>query len=371
MPGEHRLMVRHAAGRYPIVITPGGLEGLAQTVRPWAGRASALVTDRHVDELHGDAASTALAAAGVPHERIVVEPGEPTKSFGQLRDLLERLLEMGVPRDGLVVALGGGVVGDLVGLAASLLRRGVASVQVPTSLLAQVDSAVGGKTAVNSAHGKNLIGTFHQPAAVFVSSAVLSTLPEVELRAGLGEVVKYGLLAGEELLGWIEQRRTAIQACEPEVVAELVLRCLTIKRDIVERDEREGGERRLLNLGHTLGHALERATGYTSLRHGEAVAIGLVAACQLSEDQLDLPSAITARVRDLLTSIGHPVRSPAVRRSELHTALVQDKKMADGTLRWVLLRGVGEPEIVRSPVDAAIGTLEMLSKTGVVSWISP
>jgi 3-dehydroquinate synthase len=365
------LDLRLPAGGYPILVSPGGLEGLIPVLRPWAGVPSALVTDTHVDLHHGEAAAAALRAAGVPHERFVLEPGEPTKSFDQLRQLLDGLLAAGVPRDGVVVALGGGVVGDLTALAASLLRRGVACVQVPTSLVAQVDSAIGGKTAINSDAGKNLVGTFHQPRAVFAATGVLATLPMAELRAGMGEVIKYALLDGEALAAEVEGLGPRILAREPAALARLVERCAAIKARIVEQDEQEGGRRRLLNLGHTVGHAVERAGGYGLLRHGEAVAIGLVAAAALSVELGLAAPALVPRVRTLLDGVGLPVRAPRLRRSAVLDALTQDKKASADALRWVLLRGIGEPLIRPEPLSRAEEFLEIFAHAGVLRWSSP
>ena len=307
----------------------------------------------------------------MPFTRFVLEPGEGTKSFGQLQALLEGLLAAGVPRDGVVVALGGGVIGDLAALAASLLRRGVACVQVPTTLLAQVDSAIGGKTAINSAAGKNLVGTFHQPRAVFAATGVLATLPGEELRAGMGEVVKYALLDGEPLATEIESLSAGILARDPGALAAVVSRCAAIKARIVEQDVGEAGRRRLLNLGHTVGHAVERATGYGALRHGEAVAIGLVAASVLSVELGLAPAALVPRVRALLGGLELPVCAPPLRRSAVLDALAQDKKASADTLRWVLLEAAGRPLVRPEPLSRAGEFVDILAREGVLRWGSP
>jgi len=370
-PSRHRLELRLSSGQHPIHVTAGGLDGLSSVLAPWAGIPSALITDQNVDPLHGDAAAAAMDAAGVPHGRLVLPAGEGTKSFEQLHEVLEWLLAAGVPRDGLVVALGGGVIGDLAALAASLLRRGVDCVQVPTSLIGQVDSAIGGKTAINSVHGKNLVGTFHQPRAVFAATTLLATLPDEELRAGMGEVVKYTLLDGGDLLERIRGAIPGILSRDPEVLADVVERCAVIKARIVEQDEREGGVRRLLNLGHTVGHAVERALGYGAMRHGEAVAVGLVAACELSSHRGLADGSLADEVRDLLDPLGLPTRATGLRRSAVRAALIQDKKASAHQLRWVLLRGVGQPEVVTGPVDEVDGILELLAENGVLTWSSP
>ena len=363
--------LRLPGGGYPILVSPGGLEDLTPVLHPWAGVPSALVTDANVDHHHGEAAADALRAAGVPHQRFVLEPGEQTKCFDQLQHLLDGLLAADVPRDGVIVALGGGVVGDLTALAASLLRRGVACVQVPTSLVAQVDSAIGGKTAINSGAGKNLVGTFHQPRAVFAATGVLATLPMAELRAGMGEVIKYALLDGEALAREVGGLGPRILARDPSVLAEMVGRCAAIKAQIVEQDEQEGGRRRLLNLGHTVGNAVERASGYGVLRHGEAVSIGLVAAAALSVELGLAEPALVPRVRALLEGVGLPVRAPALRRSAVLEALTQDKKASANALRWVLLEDVGRPVIRPEPMSRGGEFLDIFARAGVLPWSTP
>ncbi len=362
--------VRCGAGDagYDIHVTSGGLEGLGEVVRPWHGVPSAVVTDRNVEALYGGEVTAVLDEEGIPHTRLVLPAGETTKSYTELIGLLDGLLGAGVPRNGLVLALGGGVVGDIAGLAASLLRRGVACVQVATSLVAQVDSAIGGKTAVNTDHGKNLVGTFHQPAAVYASTRVLKTLPLEELRAGMGEVVKYALLDGPELLGEVEASVAAILGQDEASLASLVHRGAAIKARIVEQDEREGGLRRWLNLGHTVGHAVERACGYGVLRHGEAVAVGLVAACELSRERGGLTDGDVGRTRDVLEALGLPRVSPPIDRQRTRDALLQDKKgKADG-LRWVFLDGIGRPVVCRESFAESANHLDLLEKRGVLRW---
>lgn len=362
--------VRCSAGAsgYDIRVTSGGLAELAPLVRPYCGVPSAVVTDRNVDALYGNEVSALLDAEMIPHVRHVLPAGETTKSYSELTGLLDVLLAAGVPRNGLVLALGGGVVGDLTGLAASLLRRGVACIQVATSLIAQVDAAIGGKTAVNTDHGKNLVGTFHQPSAVFASAQVLRTLPLEELRAGMAEVVKYALLDGPELLDEVESCVDAVLARDTKVLASLVHRGAAIKARIVEQDEREGGLRRWLNLGHTVGHAVERACGYGALRHGEAVAIGLVAACEISRERGGFTDTQVDRTRTVLESLGLPLRSPPIDRGRTLAALFQDKKgKADG-LRWVFLDGIGRPVVQRESYPRSEAYLDLLEDRGVLLW---
>jgi len=336
-------------------------------MQPWRGRRAALVTDRTVDALYGDEVTGQMQGVGLTTARVVLPPGEQTKCYDELQRLLERLLASGITRDGVVVALGGGVIGDLAGLAASLLRRGVACVQVPTTLIAQTDAAIGGKTAINTPCGKNLVGTFHQPAAVFASTRTLATLPDVEMRAGMAEVVKYALLDGPRMLEAVEEL-SGNDAQDARAQADLVARCARIKVEIVEQDEREGGLRRTLNLGHTVGHAIERAQGYGALRHGEAVAVGLVAACELSRARGLLDAGTVARVRALLSSLGLPLGADGLDRRRTLEALTQDKKVGGAALRWILLEGPGRPVIRSAPLDEAEIALDELARVGVLRW---
>ncbi len=363
--------IRAASTSYDVTITSDGFEGLAAVMEPWVGRQTALITDENVGRLYGASVMETLAAAGVPAVCITVPAGEATKSFGQLQDLMAAIVDARVNRDGVVVALGGGVVGDLAALAASLLRRGVDCVQIATSLIAQVDSAVGGKTAINIPQGKNLVGTFHQPAAVFCPTRCLFTLPPAERRSGMAEVVKYAMLHGEELLSEIEGGIDAIEGDDAEFLVTLVSRCVRIKGDIVERDVQESGERRWLNFGHTVGHAVESTAGYGVIRHGEAVAVGMVAACLLSAHRGLLPASTVERLRTILQRLGLPVVAPPLPRDEVVDALLQDKKtLSDGT-RWVFLGGVGKPEVHKVNSTRIPEMVDFLAAEGVLEWETP
>ena len=353
---------------YPVTITSGGLEGLALVMEPWAGRQAMVITDENVGRLYGDAAMETLAVAGVPAERFTVPAGEASKSFEQLQELLWAIVDAGVNRDGVVVALGGGVVGDLAAMAASLVRRGVDCVQVATSLIAQVDSAVGGKTAINIPQGKNLVGTFHQPAAVYCSTPCLFTLPDAERRSGMAEVVKYALLHGDDMLREIEGGIDAIEGQDAEILVKLVARCVRIKGDIVERDVLESGERRWLNLGHTVGHAVESSAGYGVIRHGEAVAVGMVAACLLASRRGLLPAATVDRVRSILLQLGLPVAAPPLRREQVLQALLQDKKRTSEGTRWVFLEGLGKPVVQMVDSSRIPEMVDFLAEQGVLEW---
>jgi 3-dehydroquinate synthase len=290
----------------------------------------------------------------------VLAPGERTKSFPVLARLCERLLAMGLERGGLVVALGGGVIGDLTGLAASLVRRGVRLVQVPTTLLAQVDSSVGGKTGINTPQGKNLVGTFHQPSLVLADIGALATLPPREFPAGYVEAAKYGLLGDAAFFGWLERNGPAVKARETEALAYVVATSVQGKADIVARDETETGERMLLNLGHTFGHALEAWAGYSDrLLHGEAVAVGICLAFELSRELGLVDEASVARVTRHFADAGLPTRiadvpgEPGPDAAALTAIMGQDKKVRDGKLTFILVRGIGAAFVSRD-VTAAL-----------------
>ncbi|MFZ1104232.1 MAG: 3-dehydroquinate synthase, partial [Hyphomicrobiaceae bacterium] len=304
-----------------------------------------------------------LAALGRHLGTEVLAPGERTKSFPVLARLCERLLEMGLERGGLVVALGGGVIGDLTGLAASLVRRGVRVVQVPTTLLAQVDSSVGGKTGINTPQGKNLVGTFHQPSLVLADTGALATLPPRELRAGYVEAAKYGLLGDAAFFAWLERNGRAVLAQEPGALTHAVAVSVQGKAGIVARDETETGDRMLLNLGHTFGHALEAWAGYSDrLLHGEAVAIGICVAFELSRELGLVDEASVQRVVRHLADAGLPTRIadvPGTRDAQggpdaatLTAIMGQDKKVRDGKLTFILVRGIGAAFVSRDVTAA-------------------
>ena len=343
---------------YEIVIGRGLIGSLGRKVaalRP--GAKAALVTDATVARHHLAAAEAALAGEGIAATSVTVPEGESSKSFGWLETVCEALIDARVERGDLVVALGGGVVGDLAGFAAAVTRRGLDYVQVPTSLLAQVDSSVGGKTAIDTRHGKNLVGAFHQPILVVADTALLDTLSAREFRAGYAEVAKYGLLGDEAFFAWLEANCQEVFAGGPAREHAIATSC-RMKAAIVARDERETGERALLNLGHTFGHAFEAAAGFSQrLLHGEAVALGMTLAFDFSARQGLLPEADAARARRHLAAVGLPTSvsqipggPPGIDR--LMELIAQDKKVSRGTLTFILLRGIGQSFIARD-VDAA------------------
>ena len=300
--------------------------------------------------------------AALPGKRVrdfLLPDGERFKTLEWTGRIFDALVEARMNRDACVVALGGGVVGDMAGFAAACYQRGIDYVQIPTTLLAQVDSSVGGKTGVNHPGGKNLIGAFHQPRAVVSDTSSLATLPAREFRAGLAEVIKYGLVADASFLGWIESRLDTLLALEPAVLATTIRRCCEIKARIVAADEREHGRRALLNLGHTFGHAIEAAAGYGEWLHGEAVGVGMLLAAKLSERLGWLDRDEVARLGELLRRAGLPVKAPAIGADRALQLMSMDKKVLEGRIRLVLLRGPGEGVVTAEyPAEALAATLQ-------------
>ena len=334
---------------YDVLIGEGLISEAGRHVLPLLHRRRvAIVTDENVARLHLDALKTGLGQEGIEASALVLPAGEGTKNWENLSRSVEWLLDQKVERRDVVLALGGGVIGDLAGFAAAILRRGVRFVQVPTSLLAQVDSSVGGKTGINSPHGKNLIGAFHQPSLVLADIAALGTMSERDFLAGYGEVVKYGLLGDSEFFDWLERNGPALAAGDLELRARAVRRSVEMKAEIVVRDETEQGDRALLNLGHTFCHALESATGYSDrLLHGEGVAIGCALAFETSARLGLCSQEDPGRVRAHLKAMGMktdladiPGDLPGA--EALLELMAQDKKVLDGKLRFVLARGIGE-----------------------------
>ena len=334
---------------YPIHIGSGLLDEphwLRQALR---GRHVLLLSDQHVAPLY--ASRLAAACEGHRFAQLVLPPGEAEKTLQRFAEVMGCLADMQASRDATLVALGGGVIGDLGGFAAACWMRGIRFVQVPTSLLAMVDSSVGGKTAVDLPQGKNLVGAFHQPSAVLIDTDTLATLPERELRAGLAEVVKYGAIFDADFFAWLEVHTESLLARDGKALAEAIARSCRHKAAVVARDETEQGERALLNFGHTFGHALETEVGYHGLLHGEAVAIGMLCAAQLSARQGRAPGGDTQRLAHLLDRMGLPIAPPAGLDAErLLGHMRLDKKNLSGALRLILWRGIGQAEIV-SGVD--------------------
>jgi 3-dehydroquinate synthase len=346
------------ARAYDIVIGRGLLASLGArmaALRP--GAKASIVTDENVARAHLEAAQKSLQAAGVACAHVIVPAGESSKSIGVFDKVCEDLIAQRMERNDLVVALGGGVIGDLAGFAASAVRRGLDFVQVPTTLLSQVDSSVGGKTGINSRHGKNLIGAFHQPVLVVADTALLDTLPPRQFRAGYAEVAKYGLLGDAAFFSWLEANWREVFSGGPAREHAIAVSCRT-KAQIVARDERETGDRALLNLGHTFGHALEAAAGFSDrLLHGEAVAIGMALAFEFSARKGLSSQGDTERVTRHLAEAGLPTRISDFSNEKLDADLLmnliaQDKKVTRGALTFILVRGIGKSFVARD-VDAA------------------
>ncbi|MDR3506322.1 MAG: 3-dehydroquinate synthase [Caulobacteraceae bacterium] len=334
---------------YEVLIGPGLIDQTGARIRPLLKRGrTAVVADETVAHLHGDRLRASLSTAGVHSDLITIPAGEASKSFEQLAALSDDLLALGLDRGDLIIALGGGVVGDLAGFAAAIYKRGIDFVQIPTTLLAQVDSSVGGKTAIDTPRGKNLIGAFHQPRLVLADLDVLSTLPDREMRAGYAEVIKYGMLGDFAFFEWLEVNGPAVLRREPEALAYAVGRSIEMKAEIVAEDERETGRRALLNLGHTFGHALEAEVGFgEALRHGEAVALGCAQAFRFSVAEGLCPGQDAQRVDRALARTGLPARLDQIpggpfAADRLIQHMGQDKKAEGGTLTLILAHGLGQ-----------------------------
>jgi 3-dehydroquinate synthase len=360
--GDQRLAVELGARGYDIVVGSGLLGRAGPALAKALRRPDVIVvTDVNLAGTpHLGVLERSLEIGGIARRCIVLPSGEATKSMAQLTELLDRLLDLGVDRATTIVAFGGGVIGDLAGFAAAILLRGLDYVQVPTTLLAQVDSAIGGKTGINTRHGKNLVGAFHQPRLVLADTAVLASLPPRELRAGYAEAVKYGLIDRPDFFVWLEAHGRDVLAGDPAAQQHAVLESCRAKAAVVAADEREGGLRVLLNLGHTFAHALEAACGYgAELLHGEAVALGMVLAFDLSVRLGLCPAADAERVRTHLAAAGLPTTLGAVRAEgfaaeALLAAMGHDKKAEAGRPRFVLTRGIG-----RAFAGAEVATAEL------------
>ena len=334
-----RLTVDLGERSYPIIIGSGLLGGGLDLSDYVGGGDCLVVTNETVGPLYLKALMVSLGDRKV--DSIALPDGEAHKTLATLQTVLDKLVSNRAGRDTTLVALGGGVVGDITGFAAACYMRGVAFIQVPTTLLAQVDSSVGGKTGVNHPGGKNLIGAFHQPSVVLIDTSALSTLPDREMRAGLAEVIKYGAIADLEFLGWLENNIDALLRKDADALAHAIRRSCELKAEIVADDEREAGRRAILNFGHTFGHAIERCQGYGEWLHGEAVAAGMVMAAELS----DVASADRSRLRKLIGRAGLPVEPPNIGADKLFEAMGLDKKVMAKKLRFVVLDQLGSARV--------------------------
>ena len=362
-PQNKTLNVDLGERSYPIHIGPGLLERAGELVAPHLKRPfSLIITDENVAALHLDKLQGALEGAGIAHKSLVVTPGEGSKSFARLTSLCEEILLAGVERGDVIIAFGGGVIGDLAGFAAHIIRRGVSFIQIPTTVLAQVDSSVGGKTGINTPQGKNLVGAFHQPLGVLADTAVLDTLSERQFRAGYGEIVKYGLIDNPEFFEWCEKNWKAVFARQSAPLIHAIETSCRAKAKIVAQDEHEHGRRALLNLGHTFGHVLEAATGYGErLYHGEGVAIGMALAFEFSVKLGLCTGQDAGRVSAHLAATGLPVsiqdipgKPPGL--DMMMELMEQDKKVSGGKLVFILARAIGKsfiaPDISRDELKS-------------------
>lgn len=356
-----------AFAAYDVVVGRGLLAEAGARIAPIAKGRTVIVTDETVAAIHGAALQASLEAAGVRSEIVAVPAGEASKSFAELERLMDRLLAAGLDRKDVVTTLGGGVVGDLAGLAAALYMRGIDFVQIPTTLLAQVDSSVGGKTAIDTPRGKNLVGAFHQPRLVLADIDVLATLPEVQLRSGWAEVLKHGLICDAAFFDWLAGQGAEGVRGDPTALERAVVRSVEIKSAIVGEDEKEAGRRALLNLGHTFGHAIEAELGFeeAALAHGEAVALGCCMAFRFSAEQGLCPAADADRVETVIAAAGLPTRLKRAGDFEaerLIALMAGDKKAEGGGITLVLARRIGEA-VVRKGVDVAALT-DFLKREG-------
>lgn len=351
--------IRHRYGEYP-VIRFSDHDALATAVRNLDGSNTLLVTDQHV-ALHQSRLVDTAKANGMA--AIILPAGDDAKSLANLERIWQSLAEAGIRRDGVVLAFGGGMIGDLAGFAAATWMRGIRCIQVPTTLIAQVDSSIGGKTAINTHAGKNLVGAFHQPDAVWFCHEFLDTLPDREYRSGFAEVVKTGLLCSETMLAEIERHAEHLLQHHPDFLPAIVTDCIRYKASIVMADETENGQRALLNLGHTFAHAIEKTLGYGTLLHGEAVAIGLVCCLRLSESVASLPTPVTERMIRLLETVKLPTSLPAgISIDTLVDAMMLDKKARSDAIRFILLQQPGEAFVAADvPLDSVRTVLRNLA----------
>lgn len=350
------VQVSTPGGDYPIHIGAGRLDHLDEAV-PGDASAVALVTTTVIGKLYGQRARMALERSGKRVVYIELPDGEAHKTWETLHHLFDVLLQNRFDRKMVLVALGGGVVGDMVGFAAATYMRGVRFLQVPTTLLAQVDSSVGGKTAINHPLGKNMIGAFHQPIGVEIDTDVLATLPAREISAGLAEVIKYGMIIDADFFDWCEENMAALRKLDPAAIAYAIKRSCEIKAYVVSRDERESGLRAILNFGHTFGHAIEAGLGYGKWLHGEAVGCGMIQAADLSQRVLGLPADSVQRIAALVQASGCPVVPPSLGAPRWLELMQVDKKAEGGSVRFVLLDQIGSAKVQTAPAEAVDAVL--------------
>ncbi|MBV8259844.1 MAG: 3-dehydroquinate synthase [Paraburkholderia sp.] len=342
---------------YPIHIGSGLIGQTALFAPHIAGKSVTIVTNTVVDPLYGDSLRAALAPLGKEVNTVVLPDGEAHKNWETLNDIFDALLTARADRKTTLIALGGGVTGDMTGFAAACYMRGVPFIQVPTTLLSQVDSSVGGKTGINHPLGKNMIGAFYQPQAVIADIGALSTLPERELAAGIAEVIKTGAIADAEFFDWIEANVAQLVAKDDAALAYAIQRSCEIKADVVRQDEREGGLRAILNFGHTFGHAIENGLGYGEWLHGEAVGCGMVMAADLSHRLGYIDAATRERIRNVTAAAGLPTRAPDLGTERWLELMEVDKKNEGGQIKFILIKPLGSPLITNAPQDLLLQTL--------------
>jgi 3-dehydroquinate synthase len=362
-PADRRLSVRLGERSYDIRIEPGALEGIgAFAARTVSGRRAMIVTHPVLARSYGRTVRESLERAGFRVAEAVIPAGEKQKSTARLTDLFRRMLAAGLDRRSALIAFGGGVVGDLGGLTAALFMRGIPYLQIPTTLLAMVDSSVGGKTAVDLDDAKNAVGAFYQPKGVLIDPQTLATLPKREIRAGLAEVIKYGLLGDAEFFDWIRENVASLLALDPDALTHAIRRSCEMKADLVERDEFDLlNLRASLNLGHTVGHALEALGGYRTYRHGEAVAVGMVAAARIAERTGVAEEPVSAATVSILEATGLPHRpKEPVDSEKLLAAMLKDKKTTDGVLNFILPRKIGAVTVQAVPASLVLEVVEEL-----------
>lgn len=351
------VMVSTPGGQYPIHIGAGRLHKIHESV-PANATALVIVTNPTVDQLFGDQVRASLANTGKPVTTVRLPDGEQYKDWQTLNLIFDHMLGQQLDRRAVIVALGGGVVGDMAGFAAAVYMRGIRFIQVPTTLLAQVDSSVGGKTAVNHPLGKNMIGAFYQPMAVEIDTTVLNTLPDREISAGLAEVVKYGLIMDAAFFQWCQTNAQGLRARQADLLATAIRASCEFKAKVVSADERESGLRAILNLGHTFAHAIEAGMGYGQWLHGEAVGCGLVLAASLSERTLGFDRADVARVEDVVQAIGCPTRAPRLLGVEQWLSLMRsDKKAEAGEIKFVLMPEIGQATVCSADSNDVVAVL--------------
>jgi len=366
--GLNQITVKAASGHYRVTVRRGSLRSVGEVLRESVPSATKvfLVSSLPILELWGARLREALAQAAREALVLTMPDGEAAKRFGTVEKLASKMVAAGADRQSVILALGGGVVGDVAGFLASIFMRGIPVVQIPTTLVAQVDSAIGGKTGVNLFSGKNLIGTFHQPLAVLADPDVLATLPEREFRSGLFEAMKYGVIRDSSIFDLMETQRESLLGRDAELLEQLVVACVRVKADIVSADERESGERRILNFGHTVGHALEAATNYRHFLHGEAVGWGMIAAAAIGREMGVTGTALADRITALVRAYG-PLPKVEVTGKRVLKLLQADKKTMGGVPHFVLANAMGKVEVVNTVpsgvVLQAVAEIQRLSRT--------